>query len=102
MDFVDYKTEYFQQNTTEERKQELILFMQEELRKRNGNKDNTIKCIDNTERSITSNNVEDLIAIDNTLRNNKKKKQASSASDITRKKAEQMNKYGPTHPYPDK
>lgn len=96
--FDKYKNEYSCENTTDERKNELIRLMRENLKKRC--KSETICCLDNQVYSVDSINVEHLYAIDVFLRFEENKHNLSTIGEIIRQQAQNENKYGPNNPYP--
>lgn len=98
--FGDLKCEYSQKDTNENRKKELISLMQQNLKGRTGEDSWIIKCIDGKEYSLNSNNVEDLYAIDGTLKNNASQQRLTEVADDTRKAQSDSNKYGSNNPYP--
>lgn len=97
--FDKYKAEYSSVETTNERKNELLGLMQENLRGRIGQGDSTVVCLDGQEYSIDSVNVEDLYAIDGFLRSEKRSNQLSAIGDIARLQTLGRNNYGPNNPY---
>lgn len=100
--FNDYKAEYSDKDTKEERRKELIPLMQVNLQERSGKDIGYIKCIDGKEHSLTSDNVEDLYDIDGTLNAEFSKKIMTDVADNARKDANENNQYGPANTYPKK
>ena len=97
--FNEYKAEYSRIETTEERKSELIVLMQSNLKNRSSQEGCTVDCLDGREYSLDSKNVEHLYAIDAFLRFEKRKNQQSAISDTVRQQAQNRNNYGPNNPY---
>lgn len=97
--FDEYKAEYSNFRTRQERKNELIALMQENLKERCGLDICTIACLDEHEYSIESENVEDLYVIDGFLRSEEGRIQLSAIGDIERQQAQDRNKYDPYNPY---
>lgn len=100
--FDDFKAEYSCRKTTDERKKALIPLMQMNLKERCGKDSGTIVCDDGREHSLTSNNVEDLFAIDGALNAEASKNKLTETADISRKESFEQNKYGPDKTYPEK
>ena len=100
--FDNYKAEYSNIETKEERKKELIPFMQANLQKRSGKDEGCIMCIDGKEYSLTSDNVEDLYAIHGTLIAESSQNKVTEVADESREVANERNKYGPDNIYPKK
>ena len=97
--FDEYKAEFSRVDTTNERRNELIVLMQEDLRERIGQSDSTVVCLDRQKHSIDSVNVEDLYAIDGFLRSEEGRNQLSAMGDIARLQNLGRNNYGPNNPY---
>lgn len=100
-EFGKFKAEYSSNETTEERKVELILLMQKNLKERCGKEDGVIMCHDGKSYSLSSTFVEDLYTIDGFLNGEFSKKIMKEKADIERRKAMGLNKYGPENKYPD-
>ena len=100
--FQELIAEYFHKETTEARKMELIKLMQEDLKQRNGNENDTVLCLDGNEYSMDSEIVSELYAIDNALREVKNREERDEISDQIRDKLLSRNKYSPDNPYPYK
>lgn len=100
--FEELKAEFSKPETNDHRKKELITLMQENLKKRCGKDCGTIKCLDNKEYSLDSDNPSDLFAIDAKLR----AEDFSARNDLFSEKARtavlEHNKYGPNNPYTGK
>ena len=100
--FNDYKAEYSDKETKEERRKVLIPLMQTNLKERCGKDCGSIMCIDGNEHSLTSDNVEDLYAIDGTLNVEVVKNKVTEFANKARKGANEINQYGPVNTYPKK
>ena len=98
--FNSFKVEYSNKDMKEERRKVLITLMQENLKKRCGKDGGFIECLDGKEHSLTSENVEDLYAIDGSLNADACKNELTEAADFARKDADERNQYGPTKTYP--
>lgn len=100
--FQEYKGEYSQENTTEDRKTELISLMRENLRQRLGEGRSSLPCRDGKEHSVESENVSDLYAIDGELNLRNSSAKMNKNSDTIRGELLSGNKYNPDNPYPSK
>jgi len=100
--FQKYKSEYHQQTTTSDRKEQLISLMQENLKARLGGKSDSVLCLDGRYHSICSDKVEELYAIDAKLNNVASSDKMSSIADTFRRQSTSPNTYGPENPYPQK
>lgn len=99
--FNEIKLEYSSIETTQERKNELITLMQDNLKERSGKTSGKISCLDGNDYSLDSDNAEHLYAIDGVLRAEKIKKHMSENSANALGKAQSQNKYDANHPYPN-
>lgn len=99
--FDEYKAEYSRVETTDERKNELIVLMQGNLKRRWGHDNRTISCLDGQDHSLDSENVKDLYAIDGFLKSEEKRNQMSAMCDRARQETQDRNIYGPNNPYPN-
>lgn len=99
MNFEDLKAEYSKQETTNKRKGELILLMQECL-KSICDKD-PVKCLDGNTYSTSSEKVEDLYAIYGALKLKKSQAKMSDIGNSARHKSFEQNKFGPENQYPE-
>ena len=100
--FEEYKREYSLPETEESRKTELLKLMQENLKQRCGKDGGTIKCLDEKNYSLDSDEESELSIIDSYLRELKRKKERDDISEKARTDAEKNNKYGPKNPYTGK
>lgn len=98
--FDDYKAEFSSKEATDERKKDLIMSMQENLKRRCGKDCTAIACLDGKEHSLTSDNIEDLYAIDGVLSAEASKDEMTESANCARKDITNLNKYGPTNSYP--
>ena len=89
--FCEYKAEYSDKNTKEERKKKLIQMMQTNLKERCGKDCGYIKGLDGKDYSLTSDNVKELYAIDGALNAETSKTKMTENSDIARKSANDCN-----------
>lgn len=98
--FDKYRNEFSRMETTNERRHELIGLMRENIRKRCEGRISF--NIEGQVYSIDSDKVEHLYAIDGFLKQEGSRKEMSAVAETERQRAHEKNKYGPTHPYPNK
>lgn len=99
--FDEYKAEFSRLETTAERKNELIVLMQANLRERNNQDNRIFVCLDGQEYSIDSENVEHLYAINGLFRYQERENQLSAIGNRGRLQAQNRNNYDPNNPYPN-
>lgn len=98
--FDEYKAEFSREETTAGRKNELIVQMQDNLKRRINSEAETKFYIEGQEYSVESEIVEHLYIINGFLRQQESQKQLSALAEIAKQQALGRNKYGPTNPYP--
>ena len=90
--FQELKAEFSFPETCEDRKKELIILMQENLKQRCDEESGIVKCLDGKNHSLDSDDVGELSVIDSYLRGLERKKERDEISEI----------YTPENPYTGK